>query len=180
MMEIRVHGRGGQGVVICSKVLAMAFFLEGKFTQAFPFFGAERQGAPVMAFVRADDKQIYLRCKIYNPDYLIVLDQHLPFEINITDGLKSGGTIIINGMEKPEFYNISSDFKVYTVDAATVAERYGIGSKELPIVNSAILGAFCKLTNLLNIDSIEKAIKEFAPVKKEENAKAAIELYNSI
>ena len=180
MIEIRIHGRGGQGAVIASKVLAMAFFIEGKYVQSFPFFGAERQGAPVTAFVRADDKQIHLRCKIYNPDYLIVLDQNLSFEINLTEGLKKGGIIIINSTEKPRFYNISSGFKVYTVDAGSVASKYGIGTKELPIVNTAILGAFCRITNLVDINSLKKAIKEFAPLKKKENAEAAIEIYNSI
>ena len=180
MLEIRIHGRGGQGVVIASKVLAMAFFIEGKYVQAFPFFGAERQGAPVAAFVRADDKKIHLRCKIYNPAYLIVLDTDLPFEVDLTEGLKSEGTIIINGVKKSGFYNISSDFKLYTVDASSIASKYGIGSKELPIVNTAILGAFCAITKLINISSLEKAIKEFAPIKKKENADAAVEIYNSI
>lgn len=170
MVEIRIHGRGGQGVVIASKVLAMGFFIEGKYVQAFPFFGAERQGAPVTAFVRADDEKIHLRCKIYNPDYLIVLDHNLPFEINLTEGLKSGGTIIINGTKESGFYDISSDFKVYTVDASSAALKYGIGSKELPIVNTAIIGAFCGITKLININSLIKAVKEFAPLKKKENA----------
>ncbi len=180
MIEIRIHGRGGQGVVVASKVIAMAFFSEGKYVQAFPFFGAERQGAPVAAFVRADDKQIHLRCKIYNPDYLIVLDPNLPFEINLTEGLKKGGAIIINGTKEPALYNIPSDFKVYTVDASSIALKYGIGSKELPIVNTAILGAFCGITELVKIGSIEKAIMEFAPLKKKENSEAAVEIYNSI
>jgi len=180
MIEIRIHGRGGQGVVIASKVLAMAFFIEGKYVQSFPFFGAERQGAPVAAFVRSDDKKIHLRCKIYNPDYIIVLDQNLPFEINLTEGLKKGGIIIISSTKEPGFYDISSDFKVFTVDAGSVASKYRIGTKELPIVNTAILGAFCRITNLVNIHSLKKAIKEFAPSKKKENAEAAIEIYNSI
>ncbi|MFC1562436.1 2-oxoacid:acceptor oxidoreductase family protein [candidate division KSB1 bacterium] len=180
MVEIRIHGRGGQGVVVASKVLAMGFFSEGKCVQAFPFFGAERQGAPVTAFVRADDKRIHLRCKIYNPDYLIVLDPNLSFEIDLTDGLKSGGTIIINGTKEPGFYNISSDFKVYTVDASSVASKYGIGSKEFPIVNTAILGAFCKITGLIDISALEKGVKKFAPLKKKENTEAAIEIYNSV
>lgn len=180
MIEIRIHGRGGQGIVIGSKVLAMAFFLEGKYVQAFPFFGAERQGAAVTAFVRADDRKINLRCKIYNPSYLIVLDQNLPFDVDITEGLIPGGTILINGTMGPSFYNISDEYKVYTVDAGSAAAKYGIGSKELPIVNSAILGAFCGITNLVSIQSIEKAIHEFTPVKKSENAKAAVELYDSV
>ena len=160
MIEIRIHGRGGQGVVIASKVLAMAFFIEGKYVQSFPFFGAERQGAPVAAFVRSDDKKIHLRCKIYNPDYIIVLDQNLPFEINMTEGLKKGGIIIISSTKEPGFYNISSDFKVFTVDAGSVASKYRIGTKELPIVNTAILGAFCRITNLVNISGIFRYIRE--------------------
>ena len=119
MIEIRIHGRGGQGVVVASKVIAAAFFSEGKYVQAFPFFGAERQGAPVAAFVRIDDKKINLRCMIYNPDYLIVLDPNLPFEINLTEGLKKSGTIIINGTKEPAFYDILSDFNVFAIRIST-------------------------------------------------------------
>ena len=180
MLEIRIHGRGGQGVVIASKVLAMSFFIEGKYVQAFPSFGPERQGAPVSAFVRVNDKEIHLRCKIYSPDHLIVLDPNLPFEVNLTEGLKNEGKIIINSPKEAGYYDVSSDFKVHTIDASSVAFKYGIGSKELPIVNTTILGGFCGITELVKIQSVEKAIREFAPLKKEENAKAAVEIYHLI
>ncbi len=91
MIEIRTHGRGGQGAVIASEILAEAFFREGKYVQAFPAFGVERRGAPVVAFTRVADDEIRERCEIYEPDHLIVLDPVLIDTVNITAGLKKGG-----------------------------------------------------------------------------------------
>jgi 2-oxoisovalerate/pyruvate ferredoxin oxidoreductase gamma subunit len=95
MIEIRMHGRGGQGAVIACKILANALFREGKFAQSFPAFGVERRGAPVMAFTRIDDKPIHLRTQIYEPDHLIILDASLLQTIDVTVGLKPGGKILI-------------------------------------------------------------------------------------
>ncbi len=96
MIEIRMHGRGGQGGVIAAKILASAIFKEGRFAQSFPSFGVERRGAPVLAFTRVDDKPVRLRTAIYEPDHLIVLDATLIKSTNVFSGLKHDGTILVN------------------------------------------------------------------------------------
>ncbi len=175
MIEIRFHGRGGQGAVIGSEVLAHAFFMEDKYVQAFPSFGVERRGAPVTAFCRIDDNPIHLRNQIYTPDHAIVLDPTLLESVGVTQGLKKNGTIIINSRFPPShyFYLIEEGFQPYLVDAAGIAVENRLGSPSNPIVNTAILGAFAKATGLVSMDSIKKAILEYVPVAKERNVKAA-------
>ena len=101
MKEIRFHGRGGQGAVIGSEVLAHAFFLENRYVQAFPSFGVERRGAPVMAFCRIDEQPIHLRNQIYTPDHVVVLDASLLQNAAVTQGLKAGGTVVTCSWKKP-------------------------------------------------------------------------------
>ena len=175
MQEIRFHGRGGQGAVIGSEVLAHAFFHENKFVQAFPAFGVERRGAPVTAFCRIDDKEIYLRNQIYEPDHIVVLDATLLETAGVTVGLKKNGTIVVNGKKKPDYYLglVGSDYQLFAVDAASIAVEHQLGSPTNPIVNTAILGAFSKATGLVKIESVQKAIEEYVPLKKESNMSAA-------
>jgi 2-oxoacid:acceptor oxidoreductase gamma subunit (pyruvate/2-ketoisovalerate family) len=182
MQEIRFHGRGGQGSVIGSEVLAHAFFIEDKYVQAFPAFGVERRGAPVTAFCRIDDKPIHLRNQIYEPDHIIVLDAPLVETVNVADGLKANGSIVINSARPPGEYQdlFGTQFRLYTVDAAAIAAAHRLGSASNPIVNTAILGAFSKATGLVGIDAIEQAIEEYLPVKKENNRRAAREAYNRV
>ncbi|MBU0504381.1 MAG: 2-oxoacid:acceptor oxidoreductase family protein [bacterium] len=172
MIEIRIHGRGGQGAVIASKILACAFFAEGKFVQSFPKFGVERRGAPVEAFLRYDDKKILLRNNIYTPHHLIVLDHTLIEATNVTSGLQKGGWIIINSSKKPQDFCLP-DYRVACVDANELAMKYKLGSRSSPIVNTAILGAFAKATQMLKIDSIVTAVIDEVPIKAEDNAQAA-------
>lgn len=182
MVEIRFHGRGGQGAVKASDILAMAAFQEGKEVQAFPFFGVERRGAPVTAFTRISQHEIRIHCYIYEPDVLVILDPTLIGSVPLTDGLKPNGKIIINserdanGFSFPETENPS----IYTVDCSLIALKYGLGSKASPIVNTAILGAIAKVTELVSIASIMEAIKEKIPLYKEKNAKAAQETYDCV
>jgi 2-oxoisovalerate ferredoxin oxidoreductase gamma subunit len=178
LIEIRTHGRGGQGAVIASKVLANAFFLEGKFVQAFPAFGVERRGAPVVAFTRLDSSPILLRCEIYNPDHIIVLDNALVESIDITAGLKKGGWIIINSRRKPEEFPYINDFRVAAVDANAIALEHKLGSRSAPIVNTAILGAFARSTGLVGLDSVVQAVFEAVPVNREGNKQATVDAYN--
>jgi 2-oxoacid:acceptor oxidoreductase gamma subunit (pyruvate/2-ketoisovalerate family) len=180
MIEIRFHGRGGQGAVLASKVLAVAFFHENLYVQSFPAFGVERRGAPVMAFLRVDQQPILLRVNIYEPDHIVVLDPTLIGAIDITSGLKPNGWVLINSHQSPEAFSHLKDFRVATVDATSIAIRNGLGSRTSPIVNTAILGAFSKVTGLVGIDSIALAIREELPGKKNENAKAAREAYNEV
>ncbi|MEW5807767.1 MAG: 2-oxoacid:acceptor oxidoreductase family protein [Acidobacteriota bacterium] len=180
MIELRFHGRGGQGSVIASKVLASALFKEGKHVQAFPVFGVERRGAPVTAFLRLDDKPIYLRCEVYNPDHIIVLDQTLVGVTDITAGLKEGGLILINTEKSPADFPEFSRFRVATVDANAIAIRHNLGSKTQPIVNTAILGSLARTSQLVRLESVIEAIRESITLSTEENAKAAREAYESV
>ena len=177
MVEIRMHSRGGQGAVVACKILASALFKEGKFSQAFPAFGVERRGAPVQAFIRIDDKPINLRTQIYEPDLLVVLDPTLLKTVNVTAGLKPGGKILINSALPPSEFNIPDTFEVHTVDAGKIALEHRLGSRSQPIVNTAILGAFSRLTNLVKIGPVLEAIKESVPVKPDANAAAALEAF---
>jgi 2-oxoacid:acceptor oxidoreductase gamma subunit (pyruvate/2-ketoisovalerate family) len=180
MFEIRFHGRGGQGAVVASIVLASAFFKEGKFIQAFPSFGAERRGAPVVAFTRVSDQEIRERFGIYKPDCLIILDSSLTLRKDITSGLKQDHWIIINSDKKPEDYAVLGPYQVATLDANSISLKYGLGSSAVPIVNTTILGAFSKVTQTVKIESVLDAVRENAPSKPENNAKAALEAYQSV
>lgn len=180
MVEIRTHGRGGQGAVIASKVLANALFKEGRFVQAFPAFGVERRGAPVVAFTRFDDAPVRLRCEIYEPDHLIVLDQALIETIDITAGLKEGGWIVINTHLEPDQFAYKNKFRVAVVDAAGIAWRHRLGSRATPIVNTAILGAFARATGLLGLDAVVEAVADSVPLKQDENKQAAIDAFNEV
>jgi len=179
MIEIRFHGRGGQGAVIGSKVLATAIFAEGKFVQSFPAFGVERRGAPVTAFLRVDDNPINLRNEIYQPDHLIILDPTLINNKSIFAGLKKGGWVLINSKSLPTNLDIQ-DNKIAFVDASSVAVRNRLGNITSPIVNTAILGAFAKITGICSIDSVCASIKKGVPIKPEENAKAAKEAFEGV
>ena len=179
MLEIRTHGRGGQGSVIASEILADAFFHEGKFVQAFPAFGVERRGAPVMAFTRASEGEIRERCQIYEPDHLIVLDRVLLSTVNVTDGLKEGGWIVINTNMDIGDEDLSK-YRIATVDAAKIALSHRLGSLAAPIVNTSIIGAFAGATGLVGLDAVKKAIEGFVPIKKEANMQAAEDAFNEV
>ena len=180
MFEIRFHGRGGQGSVVASEILAEAVFREGKDVQSFPFFGVERRGAPVMAFTRIDEKPIRVRMSIYEPDCVVVLDPSLLKSQNVTVGLKKGGIVLVNSDKRPEDLGLAFNGKVATVDATGIALKHGLGSRTAPIVNTAILGALSKVTGVVKLDSIRTAIEETVPAKQAENAKAAAEAYDSV
>ncbi|HEX37297.1 MAG TPA: pyruvate ferredoxin oxidoreductase subunit gamma [Candidatus Cloacimonetes bacterium] len=180
MIEIRMHGRGGQGAVKASFVLAEAAFQGGKYVQAFPRFGVERRGAPVEAFTRIDDKPVQIRSQIYYPDGVIVLDPTLTEVVDVTKGLKKGGWILINSNKNPEEYDFGDEYNVYIVDATDIAVQNKLGSRSAPIVNTAIVGAFAKITGLVEIDAVYKGIENSIPRFQEENKKAAKQAYDSI
>lgn len=177
MLEVRIHGRGGQGAVVASQILAEAAFREGMHVQAFPSFGSERRGAPVAAFVRLDRDPVLVRTQIYHPDGLIVLDQNLILQklVDVTAGLKEGGWILVNSSRDVEEFSNLGPYEVATVDASGIAVRHRLGSATSPIVNTAILGAMSTLTGVMSLDNLEAAIRAFVPVKPDENAAAARE-----
>lgn len=180
MIEIRIHGRGGQGSVIAGKILAAAAHKDGMYAQSFPAFGVERRGAPVLAFTRIDEKYVNLRCEIYEPGHIVVLDPTLLLSIDVTSGLKEGGSVLINSEQEPSFFELADRYRVATVDANRIAYERGLGSKTAPIINTAILGALSKVTGIVTLESIQQAILEGVPVKKEQNAEAAKIAYERV
>lgn len=177
MIEIRFHGRGGQGTVVASKILADAISKEGNYVQAYPEFGVERRGAPVFAFIRIDDSPIFDKSRIYKPDHVVVVDPTLIEAIDVTEGLKEGGKIIINSDKKPEELEFPDRYKVVTINATGIAVKHKLGTLAAPIVNTSVVGAVVKILNLAKIESVLEAIREGVPSKHEDNAAAAKEAY---
>jgi len=179
MPEVRFHGRGGQGAVIASRVLAEAAFLGGHFVQAFPAFGLERRGAPVLAFTRIDHARMTNHSQIHEPDAVVVLDSSLLKLVNVQAGLKKQGIVIINSELPPaQLIEIEdSSFKAATVNANAIALGYRLGSRTQPIVNTAILGALAKTTGIVTIDDVARAIKKNIPIKTDANIEACRKAY---
>ena len=162
MIEIRIHGRGGQGGVTLAKILAAAEHREGRSVQAFGVYAAERSGAPVQAYLRCDDEPIHNPNQIYEPDHLVVLDPTLISPV-ILAGLKPGGWILLNCENRPEHYARQqrvAAFRIATVNATAIAVRHGLGSRTVPIVNTALAGAAARLLGM-NLDSVLAAFAEF-------------------
>jgi pyruvate ferredoxin oxidoreductase gamma subunit/2-oxoisovalerate ferredoxin oxidoreductase gamma subunit len=180
MLAIRCHGRGGQGAVIASKLLASALFREGWFVQAFPSFGAERTGAPVAAFLRADNRPIVLHSQVSNPDHVLVLDPLLVASIDVTAGLRPGGTILVNTTQAPSELGLPAGFAVATCDATGIALAHGLGTRTNPIVNTAMVGAFAAATGLVRLDSLLAVIPDLVPAAADANQAAAREAFAAI
>jgi len=159
LVEIRWHGRGGQGAVTSAEVLAKAAINEGKYAQAFPAFGAERRGAPVIAFDRINNKvPIRIRAEVSEPDVVVVLDSSLLSIVNVTSGLKGGGTLIINtGKALQDISSkIGNNWRLAVIDATRIArELLGI-----PIVNTTMLGALLKATGVVALESLSEPLGE--------------------
>ncbi len=178
MYEIRFHGRGGQGAVTASRILALAAFKENKYVVSFPFFGTERRGAPVTAFTRIDEEQILLKTQIYNPDYVIILDPYVLKTGDVTSGVREDGMIIINSGKPPEDFTLNR--KTATVDATSIAKSLELGSRANPIVNTSMLGAFAKATGLVSLNTVVDATIESSPKKQEQNARAVEMAYDLV
>jgi len=170
MIEIRIHGRGGQGGVTASRLLAHAAYVDGKFSQAIPMYGTERRGAPLTAFVRIDDVRVRERELVHEPDIVVVLDPLLSTEQMVADGLKKGGLLILNSPHPPEEAKVGGDFNIATVDATKIA----LETLKRPITNTAILGAFSRAAGMPKLESIEEAILERFPGKIGEMNIAAV------
>jgi len=177
MKEIRLHGRGGQGAVSASNILANSAFIEGKFVQSFLLIGAERRGAPIMAYTRIDEKPIRNRSQVYFPDYVIVLGSDLVEVVDVASGIKQSGMLLINSDKKSDEFKCRSDIKVATIDVTSIALKYKLGNATAPIVNTSILGAFARVSGEIGLNSLLETIQEFAPTKPKENAMAAEEAY---
>ena len=160
MIEVRFHGRGGQGAVTAGELMVNAVNYEGKWAQSFPFFGGERRGAPVMAFLRIDENRIWLHQQIYEPDCCVVLDHGLVVSIPWVSGLKEGGVAVLNWPgEFSELKLPSYLSKIGLVDAISVSTK-AFGNRAFPITNTTMLGALAKTTGWVKLDSLFEAVNE--------------------
>lgn len=173
MIEIKFRGRGGQGAVIASEILGRTFFLEGKYPQCFSIFGGERRGAPVFGFLRVDQEPILLKCQIKHPDQVVLFDLSLTDEMEISQELKAGGMILINTNREISSFEGWREFRMGLVDASLIARGVGLGDT----FNTAMLGAYVRLTNLVKMETLTEAIRRMAPSKVEKNIEAAEEAY---
>ncbi len=167
MKEIGLHGRGGQGVVLSGEMLANVYFYEGYEVQFMPSYGAERRGSPSNAFVRIDNKKIYNRYAVTIPDMVVVFNMSLISDIKVKDD----GVVLLNSSEK--FAKGSTDAKIFTVNANEIALSLNLGTPSMPIINTALLGAFCKISNDYSFENLEKVIKKTIGKKADINIKAA-------
>ena len=179
MIEIKISGRGGQGAVLASQILASAFFEQGFYVQAFPSFGAERRGAPVSAFLRVNSKEITLRYSVQNPDWLVLFEPDLLKNAVVMGGTGQKTAILVNG-RTDRGPGIQPCKGLFVIDATAIAERLSLRTTSFTIVNTAMVGAFAKSSNLLGIESIVKAVEELVPVKGVQNAAAAREAYERV
>jgi 2-oxoacid:acceptor oxidoreductase gamma subunit (pyruvate/2-ketoisovalerate family) len=180
MVGIRFHGRGGQGAVVASKILAHAYFKQGLYVQAFPSFGMERKGAAVSAFVRLDSAPIVERGDIKDPAVVIVLDFSLLHKVDVTQGAKPGALILLNCRENENQSPIQGSFRVAGVDAVKIALLHGLGSKTAPIINTVILGAYARMSGDLTLANLLEAIQKGVPVNQKQNMAAAEAAYEAV
>ncbi|UCH71657.1 MAG: 2-oxoacid:acceptor oxidoreductase family protein, partial [Thermoplasmatales archaeon] len=182
LVEIVFHGRGGQGAVTAANILVAAALKDGnKGVQAFPFFGAERRGAPVRAFARISGGEIYLRSEIYKPDIIIILDESIMDIVDVLKGLKKNGKILINTTKKSEDFDFSKYFQVAVVDATGVALKNEILVGGMPVVNTPILGAVPKILDRVTLDSIQSTIRgKWKGELAERNIQATRDAYDQV
>jgi pyruvate ferredoxin oxidoreductase gamma subunit len=159
LKEIRLHGRGGQGVVTAAELVAHAAFADGKYAQAFPAFGSERMGAPVQSFVRISDSPIRARNQIYEPDYLIIQDATLIGSIDVAKGLKKGGLVIVDTEKEPDDLGLEVNGTILTIPATKIALEI-IGRA---VQNTTLLGYFAGVTGLISFEGVKNAIEERFP-----------------
>ncbi|MFX1482561.1 MAG: 2-oxoacid:acceptor oxidoreductase family protein [Promethearchaeota archaeon] len=180
MIEIRWHGRGGQGGVTSAELLAKAAYVDGyKGVQAFPYFGAERRGAPVKAFTRIDNEEINVRSQVYTPNIVAVLDSTILDLIDVTEGLVEGGTVIVNTPKTPSEIVLPKGH-IYTYDGTGIALKNGLLVGGLPVINTTMLGAIAKATGLVKLETVQEVIREHWSGKVgERNAQGAKEAYDS-
>ena len=175
MIEIKFQGRGGQGVVVASEILARACFEEGRYPQCFSIFGGERRGAPVAAFVRISDQKIYLKCDIERPHHLIVFEDSPPHKTGILDQLPPGGTLLLN-IRNSYHAPVLKNYTVGMINAREISNYNGLGA----IVNTAILGAYVRLSGVVSLDAVMKVITEKVPTAIDQNLACAKEAYENV
>ena len=183
MFQVRIHGRGGQGVVSAAEMLSVAAFGEGRFAQAFPSFGSERMGAPVTAFCRIDDKEIRLREPVMQPDALIIQDPTLLHQVDLFNGLSPSGYILINSTRSFDELGIGEFVRRFAQDhlCTVAATEFAMKHVGRPLPNAALLGGFAAISGQIAFDSVAQAIREKFPGKVgESNVSAARATYESV
>ena len=178
MKEIRIHGRGGQGSLVLAQFMAIAALENGKYGQAFPFLGGggERRGKPIMAFCRLDDQPIRIRSRITAPDYVIVQDATILKEVDVEEGLKADGLVLINTDQDVSRLGLKTQ-KALTTSAEELARRI-LGR---PIINTALLGTFAALSKELSLESVLQAVRSKFPGELgEKNARIVTESYRQV
>jgi pyruvate ferredoxin oxidoreductase gamma subunit len=183
MFQIRIHGRGGQGVVTAAEMLSIAAFEEGRHAQAFPSFGSERTGAPVVAFCRIADHAIRLREPIMEPDALVIQDPTLLHQVDVFAGLKKGGYILINTNKSFEELGLADYVRDWPADRLLTVSATDIARKHVgrPVPNVPLLGGFAAASGLIQLESVIKAIRrKFGGKIAEGNIAAATEAFNTV
>ena len=183
MFQVRFHGRGGQGVVTAAELLSVAAFLEQRHAQAFPSFGSERMGAPVVPFCRIDDKEIRLREPILAPDVLIVQDPTLLHQVDVFQGLKPDGYVLINSKRSLDELGLADIALRFRRERLTTVPATEIAIKHLgrPLPNAVLLGGFAALSGLITLDAVAHAIRDkFSGKVAEGNVAAATEAFEFV
>lgn len=179
MLEFRLHGRGGQGIVVAASIFAESVFFGGHYARAFSLFGAERRGAPVTAFIRAGSDRLMPRSRIYEPDYVVVFDSTIAGDTLIA-GLKREGTILINSDDSwvnriPVDQLKKARARVFLVDAREIAWKHKLAIGSFPMVNTVMLGAMAKISGLASPDDLITSIKKRVSASIDANIKAALD-----
>jgi len=183
MLQVRFHGRGGQGVVTAAEMLSIAAFEQGRHAMAFPSFGSERTGAPVLAFCRIDDREIRLREPILAPDVLIIQDPTLLHQVDVFQGLQPDGYVLINSTRSFDELGVGDIVKRFRHERLTNVPATEIALKHLsrPVANAALLGGFAALSGLITLDAVSHAIRDkFSGKVAEGNVAAAAEAFDYI
>jgi len=173
MIEIKFVGRGGQGAVVASEILGKSFFLEGKYPQSFSIFGNERRGAPVFGFLRVDEEPILLKCQIRHPGQMMVFDLSLVDEASILRELRPDGLVLMNTNKEIDSFRELRRFKIGLINAGPIARSAGLGDT----FNTAMLGAYVRLTHMVRMDTLIDAVRTMVPARVEENVRAVREAY---
>ena len=177
-IEIRFHGRGGQGIVTASALLSQAFFLEGKYPQSVPLYGPQRRGAPVIVFLRVGEHEIHQRSWIYHPQYVVVLDDSLIEMADVAEGVPAGGAFLVNTPHPDRrALHLDNAFRVAGVDADEIAYRLKLGGPPYPRINALMLAAFARLTGLVDLESVMQAIRDKFPTQSEPTEAGMREAY---
>lgn len=183
MFQVRIHGRGGQGVVTAAEMLSIAAFLEGRHAQAFPSFGSERTGAPVVAFCRIDDREIRLREPVLQPDALIIQDPTLLHQVDVFGGLAHDGYVLINTSRTFDALGVGEFARSLRAERQCTVPATELALKHLgrPLPNAALLGGFAAVSDRISLDSVAAAIREkFAGKVAEGNVAAASEAHDFV